>query len=108
MEAHVPGSGGHRRRLVSERQRLGEDWLFVLTGWSVGGPADRFQRMGERIADALFSDGRGAVQVWFQMVAGQIAGFAGVRVDVPRVWRAELAGVSEGAAYCDVYGLGYS
>src|SRR5882672_3098358 len=108
MEAYLSGSGGHRRRLVFERQRLGEDRLLVPAGWYVGWPADCLQRMGERIGDALLPNRRGAVQVWFQVVVGQTAEFGGVRLDVPRLRRAEPAGVSEGRSDCDVYGMGHS
>src|SRR5437879_4582969 len=64
--------------------------------------------MGERIAVALLPNRRAAVQVWFQVVVGQIAEFGGVRLDLPRFRRAEPAGVSEGGPDCDFYGLGHS
>src|SRR5208337_1695370 len=64
--------------------------------------------MGERVADALLSNRRGAVHVWLQVVVGQAAGFLGVRLDVPRIRRAELTGVSKGRSDCDLHGLGYS
>src|SRR5882757_4068864 len=64
--------------------------------------------MGEGIDYALFPNRRAAVQVWLQVVVGQTAEFGGVRLDVPRLRRAEPAGVSKGRSDCDVYGLGHS
>src|SRR5215469_234463 len=64
--------------------------------------------MGERVADALLSNRRGAIHVWLQMVVGQAAGFLGVRLDVPRIRRAELTGIPKGRADCDLHGLGHS
>src|ERR1700752_4514551 len=63
--------------------------------------------MGERVADALLSNRRGAVHVWLQVVVGQAAGFLGVRLDVPRIRRAELTGGSKGRSDCDLHGLGH-
>src|ERR1700757_3441491 len=63
--------------------------------------------MGEGVSDALLPNRRGAVQVWFQVVVVQTAGFYRVCVDVPRIGRAEPAGVSKGKFDCDVYGLGH-
>src|SRR5258708_30752454 len=108
MEAHVSGSGGHRRRLVSEWQRPGKDRLPVPAGWRVGRPANRLERMGERIDYAIFPNRRAAVQVWLQVVVGQTAEFGGVRLDVPRFRRAEPAGVSKGRADCGLHGMGHS
>src|SRR6266481_5963264 len=104
MEAHVSGSCGHRRRLVSKRQRPGKARLLVSAEWCVGWPAYRLERMGERIADALLPNRRVAVYVWFQVVVGQTAGFVGVRLDRPRLRRAEPAGVSKGGSDCDLHG----
>src|SRR6202021_4218288 len=64
--------------------------------------------MGERVCYALLPNRRGAVQVWFQVVVVQTAGFHRVRMDVPRIRRAEPAGVSKGRSDCDLYGLGHS
>src|SRR5215469_12094876 len=42
------------------------------------------------------------------MVVVQTAGFSGVRLDVPRVRRAEPASFSQGRSDCDFHGLGHS
>src|SRR4029077_7486545 len=61
-----------------------------------------------RVCDALLPNRRGAVQVWSQVVVVQTAGFHRVRMDVPRIRRAEPAGISKGRFDCDLYGLGHS
>src|SRR5215469_15619006 len=42
------------------------------------------------------------------MVAIQATGFAGLRLDVPRIWRAGTPGASQGGADRDFHGLGHS
>src|ERR1700722_6874474 len=64
--------------------------------------------MGERVCDALLPNRRGAVQIWFQVVVVQTAGFHRVRMDVPWIRWAEPAGVSKGRSDCDLYGLEHS
>src|SRR5260370_24738910 len=64
--------------------------------------------MGERVCEPLLPNRRAAVQLWLQVVVVQSAGFHRVRLDVPRIRRAEPAGVSKGGSDCDLYGLGHS
>src|SRR6516162_4179347 len=51
--------------------------------------------MGERVRDSPLPSRRRAVYVWIQVVAGEAAGLVGIRLDVPRIRRADPAGVPE-------------